>query len=198
MTPEVKCACDPPRYANGLAATLPTALRTDDFWSRHTIKPTTRLEGHVPPLLPRPRCTSCYNMEYGYFTVILGEEIKRDASSAHRCSHDGFSCTFLRLTRRPRFGSGSFRRKIAAATEWNDTLPRRTRWGSRASGAEGHKGRLNPYPMAPVQRENGSSCPRRASAVWTLHRANLSHDVLPEFLITTFSIPVVTRTALLI
>jgi len=36
------------------------------------------------------RCTSCYNMECGYFTVILGEEIKRDATSAHRCSHDGF------------------------------------------------------------------------------------------------------------
>jgi hypothetical protein len=37
-----------------------------------------------------------------------------------------------------------------------------------------------------------------ASAVWALHRANVSHDAPPEFLIRTVRIPVVTRTALLI
>jgi hypothetical protein len=37
-----------------------------------------------------------------------------------------------------------------------------------------------------------------ASAVWALHRANVSHDAPPEFLTGTVCIPVVTRRAFLI
>ena len=35
-------------------------------------------------------CSSRYNMEHGYFAIIIGEEIKRDGAASHKCPHDGF------------------------------------------------------------------------------------------------------------
>ena len=35
-------------------------------------------------------CSSRYNMDHGYFSTVIGEEIKRDGAPSYRCSYDGF------------------------------------------------------------------------------------------------------------
>jgi hypothetical protein len=35
-------------------------------------------------------CWSRYSMEYGYFVIVLGEEIKRNGAASHKCPHDEF------------------------------------------------------------------------------------------------------------
>jgi hypothetical protein len=52
------------------------------------------LPSHMNPILlyvcEEPACSSRYNIEHGYFSLVLGEEIRRDAAASHRCTHDGF------------------------------------------------------------------------------------------------------------